>query len=116
MENSYKISEIYVCKYATAENVKLISLTKCLIKLKDKKLGLFLKVNDKEYVHILTGKTLKVCKTPTTGQTWIRSVSPLSSFVTDQDKSFNKSQINMLELKLNSKYKINSKSSSEKNM
>lgn len=99
---TYDVIDLYFCKYATAESIKPINLKEIIIKATNKKAGLFIKLNDKEYMHVLTGKVMKVNVKPALGQTWIRDVKPLSYFV-DKSKKLSTDQIAVLEQRVNDK-------------
>lgn len=99
---TYDVNDLYFCKYATAESIKLINLKELVIKATNRKAGLFVKLNEKEYMHVLTGQVMKVNVKPALGQTWIRDVKPLSYFV-DKSKKLSTEQIEVLEQRVNDK-------------
>lgn len=101
-KTSFEVDELYFCKYATAESIKLINLKEIAIKATNKKAGLFVKLNEKEYMHVLSGKVMKVNVKPALGQTWIREVRPLSHYI-DKTKKLSLDQIQVLETRVNDK-------------
>ena len=100
----YNTNELYFCKYATAESIKLVNINQIKIKAINKKTGVFVKLNEKEYKHISSGEIIKATQKPTAGQTWIREVIPAAKYFNNA-KTISFDQIVSLENKMTNKTK-----------
>ena len=102
-EKRYYVEDVYFCKFGRVASFDRFLSKVFNIKIEKVRKGCFVKLNDGEYQHILSGRIVKSTGTPTLGGLYINPQS-IQQITSIQNKYLTEGQIQRIENRINAKY------------